>query len=361
MRPITFIAATAVLLGANSANAATVPASIVLTQGDVPAGENEVVTLLNPPTTDGHGAVGFVGRLGLSDYFIWYDGQIIWRNSDEKDEILGVAEATMGNAGKNGFIYSPKVSGSDSVWTQNGLLAIENVQAPGFPQGTNSTFHSRPMMTPGGTAYWISGFNENGGTSTEGRMLYRAPAADPDLIEVVLRADDLIGGLAIDRPSGIGLDFQISDDGNHHIHDLLLDTGGSVDDGAVYVDGVLVARENSPNGDGDNWDNFDLMAINNGGNYMFSGDGDGDSSSDEYLVYNAEIQLREGDTVDGITLANSARIDGLSLSNAGAAVHLWSYAGGNEVLLYTCDAADLANSKVVLQRGDELDLDDDGV
>ena len=39
--------------------------------------------------------------------------------------------------------------------------------------------------------------------------------------------------------------------------------GSTISDGGVMVNDVLVAREASPNGTGDNWDNFDMVKINN--------------------------------------------------------------------------------------------------
>ncbi len=298
------------------------PVTVVLQIGDTPAGGGgAMVDGLNPPFTDGGGRVGFNGALTSGERFIWIDGGIVFLDSSVVGATLTGAESTMGISDADGFIYSPSVDGDDSVWSHTGLVLRENVQAPDFPAGTNNTFNSRPTMSPGGAAYWIAGFDDTGGTSTLGRMLYTTPTAPAGDITVVLRSDDMVDGLAIARPSGIGFDYQVSDDGTHHIHDLLMDTGSTADDGAIYVDGALVAREGQANGTGANWDNFDVVSINDAGNYLFSGDDDGDSSKDEFLAYNGVIGVREGDVVGGIALTTTAAVLGASLNNAGQAVH----------------------------------------
>ena len=339
-----------------------VPVTVVLQVGDTPAGGGgEMVDILNPPFTDGGDRVGFNGALTSGERFIWIDAGITFLDSSVVGATLTGAEGTMGISDAGGFIYSPNVDGDDSVWSQGGLVLSENVQAPGFPAGTSNTFNSRPTMLPGGAAYWISGFDPAGGSSTQGRMLYMSPTASSGDISVVLRSDDVVDGLAIARPSGVGFDYQISDNGAHHIHDLLMDTGSTINDGAIYVDGSLVAREALPNGAGANWDNFDVVTINDDGHYLFSGDDDGAAASDEFLAFDGVIAVREGDTLDGITLTATASVLGASINNAGWAVHAWSRSSGtDEFLFVACDAADLAASVVVAATGDEVDIDNDG-
>ena len=151
-----------------------------------------------------------------------------------------------------------------------------------------------------------------------------------------------------------------SDNGGHHIHPL--DMVGSTDtDGFLYVDSSLVAREGDPNGSGiDNWDNFDFVSINNTGAYLFSGDTDGVTSSDEFIAYNGAIILREGDTVDGVTLESGFAVRGLGINNLGQAVFDWG-SGSVEHLFFACDASDLQGTgRLVLSTGDDVDLDGNG-
>ncbi|MCI0584257.1 MAG: choice-of-anchor D domain-containing protein, partial [Chloroflexi bacterium] len=266
----------------------------------------------------------------------------------------------VGDAGQ--FIYSPAVDGDDAVWTHNGALLVDGTQAPGFPPGVTNTFNSRPQMGPGGQAYWVSGFNETGGTATQGRMLYTSSDAMPGTITVVLRSDDLVGGFPIDRPSGIGFDYQFSDDGAHHIQDLLLDTGSTANDSVIYVDGAVVAQEGSPAGGGlpgENWSAFDAVSINDAGDHIFSGDTSGAAATDEFIAYDAVIGLREGDTVGGVTLTSTASVQAASLNDLGQAVHLWSVSGGTEHLFFAPDAADLATGVRLVSTGDLVDVDGD--
>jgi hypothetical protein len=336
-------------------------ATMVIREGDTPSGAAGPITALNSPFTSGDGVVAFTGT-AAGDGFVWIGTDIVWLNSDAVGVTLTGGESTMGLGNSGQFIYSPSLNGEDAVWTHDGFLAVENTQAPGFATGTVSTFHSRPTMTAGGRAYWVSGFNENGGATTEGRTLYTAYPATPNEIQVVLRSDDIVGGLAISRPSGIDFDYQASDDGAHLIAVLLMDTGSSLDDDVLFVDGALVVRESMPTGDSDNWDNFDSVSINDDGDYVFSGDTDGDTTTDEFVAFNGAIAIREGDTIDGIALTATAAVRALSLNNRGEAAYTWQTGLGEEHLFIAHDASDLASTSIlVLSTGDLVDLDGDGL
>ena len=346
-------------------DAAVVEVAVMVREGDTPpAGDGNPVDGLNSPFTNGRGTVGWTGSLDLnpgSDTFVWFGTDLIWRGTDEPAQVLSGGEGTMGISDSAGFIYSPSVDGDDAVWTDNGLLLVEGSPAPGFDPPTTNTFNSRPTMTPGGIAHWIAGYDLDGGGSSDGRVVYRAVDGLPENIEVVLRAGDMVGGFEIEDGSGIDFDYAFSDDGTRHIQPLQMVTGNIANDNFVYVDGALVARESDPTGDGDNWDNFDNVTINDSGNYLFSGDTDGASGSDEFIAYDGLIVLREGDTVDGFTLTSSASVQGVAINNLGQAVHQWDTADG-EVLFKSCDASDLRNgSTLVLAEGDEIDSDGDGV
>ena len=358
---------TALLLGLTLAGAtfgATVPAELIVREGDSPPGaDGQPVTNLNAPFTDALGNVGFTGSLetdlGGTDNFVWFGSSIVWLNSDAPENLTG-AEGTMGISDAGGFVYSPSIDGDDGVYSQNGLLAVEGEAAPDFDPPATTTFHSRPTMTPDGTAYWIAGIDPAGGGSSVGRALYSSAGAVPGTISKVIAFGDLVDGLPIDEGNGIDFDYNLSDNG-HHIHVLLLETGDTNTDGHVYVDGSTVAQEASPSGDGDNWDNFDSVSINDSGDYLFSGDTDGATASDEFIAHNAEIVLREGDTLDGITLASSASVQALSINNLGQAAFIWSYSGG-ETLFFACDASDpVGTASAVLTTGDDLDLTGNGV
>ncbi|MEM1204206.1 MAG: lamin tail domain-containing protein [Acidobacteriota bacterium] len=337
------------------------PATVVLQDGDTPAGGGgAAVDLLNPPMTSGTGAVGFVGAVA-GDRFVWFDTGIAFLASDVMSNILSGGEAVMGVGDAAQFIYSPSIDGDDGVWTQAGLLAVENTAAPDQPAPTQSTFHSRPTMIPTGQAHWVAGLDPTGGTTSNARVLYTSTDGTPATITSVLQSGDMVDGLAISSgSSGILFDYWFSDDGAHHIHELDMASGSTADDNAIYFDGSLIARESLPNGSGDNWDNFDLMAVNTSGDHVFSGDTDGDTGSDEFIAYNGAIALREGDMVGGVALPSGVAVRALGLNDAGQAVHAWGSTGFGESVFFACDAGDLAGtSTLVLSTGDGIDTDGD--
>ncbi|MFK7957355.1 MAG: choice-of-anchor D domain-containing protein [Lysobacterales bacterium] len=333
-----------------------VPATLILQEGDMPSASAATVTELNAPVVNGNGEVSFLGVLSDDDRFVFTGTGLVHQNSTVTAFTLTDGERSIGVDSSGGFIYSPRVDDADAVWSQNGLILVENTQAPGFPTGTNSTFHSRPSMISTGAAYWVAGFNETGGTDSEGRVLYTSSDATAGNVSVVLRSDDIVDGFAIARPSGVDFDFDISSDGSQHISVLVLDTGSLDDDGVLYVNGSIIARESTPSGADDNWDNFDSVVINDSGDYLFSGDTDGDTVSDEFIAFNGVIALREGDTIDGVQLGDLVRF--VSLNNQGNAAYAWA----QEHLFFACDASALASTSLrVLSVGDTIDLDDDGL
>ncbi len=337
---------------------AIVAATLVLAEGDTTPGVTGVVTTLNQPFVNGAGDPGFTAN--AAENFVFFSAGAIWVSSDGLPAVLTGAEFTMGIGNLGEFIYSPSTDGSDSVWTDVGLLAVENVQAPGMPTGTVSTFHSRPTMIPSGQAYWIAGHGDAaGGTSSVGRILYTSSDGAPSTTAIIIKTGDSIGGQVVDT-SGIDFDYDLSDNGSHHIHPLDM-VGSTGTDGFLYVDGSLVAREGDPNGSGiDNWDNFDFVSINNSGAYLFTGDTDGDTATDEFIAYNGAIILREGDTVDGLTLDPGFAARGAGINNLGQAVFGFG-SGSVEHLFFACDASDLQGTgRLVLSTGDDVDLDGNG-
>ncbi len=348
---------TGTTLFASDVAAQTIPALRVVEVGDEIQGV--AITNLNEPHINDDGVVGFGGVLADNDRFIWYDDGPVWRNSDEDLLSLGGAEVCIGIGDAGEFVYSTSINSNDGIWTHNGMLTREHESIPGFSDTTISTFHSRPTMIGSGQSFWVAGFNENGGSSTLGRVLLTSLDNQFGSFFPILRSDDVLEGLAISA-SGIDFDYDISANSFHHIHVLTLDTGTSTDDGVIYVDGAIAARESMSNGGGDNWDNFDLVSINNAGNFLFTGDTDGSQQTDEFIAYNGAIVLREGDTVAGVELKTGAVLRFAALNNDESAVYGWDN-GNTEYVFFTCDANNfVSTSKLVLEVGaDGLDFDQD--
>ncbi|MDD5722845.1 MAG: hypothetical protein PHY29_03795 [Syntrophales bacterium] len=349
---------------------AVVPAAVVAKVGDIhPGAGGDPISTINLAFTNGQGQLGFIGsvmRTTGSDAFVWYNSGFVWFNSN--NALLTGAEYDMGIGNDGHYIYSPSYGGNDAVWTHDGLLLAKGASSPGMADKW-VTFNSRPSMLPDGTAYWVAGWTGVEGTSTsEGRVLYRSADTATPVITTVFKSGDQIGGVTLDAPNGIGFDYMVSDNDLHHIHALLMETDDvtvtTSNDGFIYMDGTLVAREASPASGGtggENWDNFDKVGISNIGNYLFSGDTDGDITTDEFIAYNGTISLREGQTVDSIELATPATVQGLAINNRNQAVHLWTVGDGGKHLFFARNTANLAGSVRVLSTGDMIDVNGDGV
>ena len=330
---------------------------LVVQAGQTPPGAPAPVSAIGPPFVNGTGQVGLTGSLDDGDRFVWYGDGIRWRNRSGSG--LSGAETWMGTSDGGGFIYSPAVNGRDAVYTHGGALLVEGARAPGRPGGAAITFNSRPSMLPGGRVYWVAGINETGGTSTQRRVLYTSADATPAAIEPLLAGGDRVDGLVI-ADQGVLFDYRFSDDGAHHIHELDL-IAPSTSDGALMVNGHIVAREGFrvPNRR-DSWSTFDLLDINNAGNYVFSGDTSGDTAKDEFVAYNGAVAVQEGQTVAGVTLEPGATASALHINNLGQVVMMWDV-GDVETVFLSCEAGSIAQTaRIVLTTGRGLDFDGDG-
>jgi len=333
--------------------AAVVPGQVVVKQGD--ALGPSFVSVLNTPFTDGNGKVGFVGSLTDAERFIWWDTGAVFFSNDALPDVLTGGESTMGVSNTGGFIYSPSFNGNDAVYTHGGKLLAKGDACPPLP-GLYSSFNSRPTMLPDGTAYWVGGTSTTpGGTTTNRHLLKATDPTDSTTIVRVLGGGDVIEGKTI-KTTASNFDYWISDNGLHHIHVLDMDVTLNEH---VYLDGAFVAQEGGPTGQGDNWATFDIVGVNNSGNYIFTGDTDGDVASDEFLVYNGVIEVREGDTLDGVTIVTGSTFRAAAINNLNEVAHMWG--SSTDEHLFWGVGGDLANSVHLLAVGDSVDVDEDFV
>ena len=333
---------------------------LIAIEGEMPTGGGGgTILTLGSPFTNSNGEVGFTGSIdigGTTEHFVWFGTGITFLDTEALPTVLSGAESTMGISDAGAFIYSPSTDGDDSVWSSDMLRLQVDDPAPLFP-GRFISFASRPQMDDDGEAYFVAGITDVAGGSTQDRILYRASGV---IISKVLASGDLIGGIPISGSNGIDFDYDVSSDGDHYISVVDLDTGSIANDLAVVVDGVAVVQEDDPIDGVENWDNFDVVGINSNGDYIYTGDTNGDTSTDEFLAINGEIVVREGDTLAGVTLTSAAQLRAASINDAGQVVCSWGIAGGTE-LLFVGDAADFAYSaRLLLATGDELDFDGDG-
>ena len=355
------VVALLVSLGGNAA-AQPVRVNVVVQISDVLTGDSSPVSHLYNPFTNGLGEIGFLGRLSNGDQFVFVTDEILWVDSDEITLDLGYSDYySMGFSNAGGWIYAPEADDTanlDGIYSHNGIMLAQGDAAPGYADATIQALF-RPIMLPGGAAYFVANIDTDADTNPEERALYLSPTAADDDLSIVMKSGDMVGGFALGE-YGIHILYDVSDDGAHVATIVDLDTGASNNNIGVSVDGTLVMQEGQATGGGDNWGNFDLVAINNAGHYVVSGDTGGDASADDFIAYDGVIAIREGDLVDGVTLATSASVNGLSINNDNQVAFYW-YNSAWEVLFFACDGSNIAGTaRQLLAKGDFVDVDGDG-
>lgn len=344
------------MLAASTASAAVVPGEIVVRVGQTPDLADGPVAELQSPFVDSAGVVGTVGTLESGDGFVFRGDQVIHHHSDAAVELFG-GEPAMGHATGDRFVFSPNVgtSTTDGLYNDLGNVLSVGGQAPGFAGGTTSTSFARPAMTDDFAQWWVMGVNTGG---VQNRVLVMTDDTLDDA-SIVLAGGDVIDGLTV--VTGIGAldnDWQVSFNGMQRIHVLTVDNGGSVS--AVAVNDTIAALEGEAADDEVSWENFDLVTIDNDGNYAFSGDSDADLD-DEIVAYNGFIVVREGDTVAGVDLTSGHTVRALSVDDNGNMMHLWGNASV-ETLFFACTPEDAETaSEYAIATGDEIDFNGDMV
>ena len=248
-------------------------------------------------------------------------------------------------------------SSMESVWLDGTALAIASDPIPAST--FLWSFFTDAGVTESGTPYFVAGIDDAQG-NTFGRGLFTGttPAA-------LYQTGDLIPNMPFPLSgSAVGFDFQFSPNGTHDMVEMDLDTTSAADraiaiDGSGLLLGGSLVREDSPipssigGFPGELWDNFDAYAIAESGDYMFTGDTAGDTTTDEFIVRNGLIWQREGDAVDGSILGSN--IDGAALSENGSIAYIWDVvSGGSEIEALFHEAT------LLLQVGDSVDWDGDG-
>jgi hypothetical protein len=222
-------------------------------------------------------------------------------------------------------------------------------------------------VTADGHPHWVGGISTVQGGSSQNRVLFYGVALTP-----VLMGGDPIGGVSepLDTGSGnIDFDYRFSPLGTHYLAPAKLDAPSTVDgimvlNGDALMAGGGIVREGSPipaavgGLPGENWDNFDYVGVTEDLDYLFTGDTDGDTATDEFVVVSGQIELREGDLLDtdeGLLPISGSIESGYMNAQADWAV-VWDVndATGNVEAL-------ILNGKLILKEGDAVDLDGDGV
>ncbi len=357
------LAAPLALLGAFLAAppaAAQLAATVVIQEGDTPAGAPGPVTGLRSPFTNGLNQVGFTG-VATSTQFVWVNDAIVWLDVDETNLTLGGSSLwssmTMGFDDSGGWIYAPHVDGEDGLWTNNGLLLVHGDPAPGFASPATIYQLYAPTMLPNGQVHFVATIDLDNDDQPDTRALYVNATATPgpSNFATLLEGGDSLTGATL-APAGIEVHYAVSDDGQHYVAEIRTDAQGNPY--GVAVDGSVVAIGGTSTGGVDDWQAIADLTVNNAGDYLFSGQTNGAAATNDFIAYNGSIVIRQSDTIDSVPITGDPRA--LSVNNHGHAVFIWETGNGSEVLFGSCDASNLATNAFLIATEDSTEVDVDG-
>ncbi len=256
-------------------------------------------------------------------------------------------------------IDTPSGSTVESVWLDDTPLGIVGEPIPGTTEFWG--FFTDGRLTDAGVPSFVAGISDTVGGSSLGRGLFvgTSPTA-------LYRTGDMIPGLPFAlSSSAIDFDYKFSPDGSQQLIEMDMDTASTEDrvitlNGIGLVLGGTLLQEDQPvpasvgGVAGENWDNFDYYAINNAGQYAITGDTNGATTDDEFILRDGMMWHREGDMIGGVTVLDA--IEGLAQNSSNTIAYIWdvvSATGSDEALFI--------EETLVLQVGDEVDWDGDGI
>lgn len=272
-----------------------------------------------------------------------------------------VGSVNVNNAGTVAFTYG--APGIPSSAPDVGLFLSSSPEAryargesaPGFAGGAAITqVNGLNVDQTGGAAFHL-GSDSMGGRNTDQTALYYLPE-DAHVPSTLVKTGDTFGALPVAEVSNV---WAVSDDGEHWAAAGLLDDPNVQQDGILVVDGSVVLRENVTASSGsDFFEGFDHVDINDLGGVVVAGATSGAAAVEHYVAYDGVVLVRQGDTVDGVTLPVDTEVESVSTNNLGQVLHQWRGVG----LFLTCDPTDPAGTtKLLLTPSDGLDIDRDGV
>ena len=374
IRTLTFVLLFASLTLSSKAFAGVVTA--LVRESDSSLGQT--ITAIN------NSAVNHTGGYAFSLTFDGSTSAIVGNNSNGSPSVLRT-EATIGDQMQTSFegffgisdagqlAYSPGVtntttnqSGIDAVWVDDSpvLSELDPVIAS---NGSFSSFNSRPAITSSGIPYWVGGVTDTAGGSTNDRGLFFDG-------NILLQGGDDIGvGDSLTVGSGVDFDVRFSQFGNRYILPVDVDSSNANDlvvvvDGSVLSLGGDIVREGTTvpipvGGDGgERWDEIDFVAINEAGEVFLTGETDGTTNSNEFVLAGGSIVLREGDLVGGLPSTGgiagvTSGIEGGDMNEQGDWSVIWDVddpvLGNAEVLIL--------GGELIAKEGDAVDWDNDGI
>lgn len=368
-------------LTAAAASAAVVRADLVTQVGDVTllGAEGRPLANLSYPIVTGLGALGFAGTLGLGggavDGFVWFDGEIVWRNSTWGPDLIGALTGGFSDGG--GWLMRTAENGTPQLWTHNGLLLSQGGWVAWGEEETLTVLQiAERTMSVTGQAYWRAQLKDS--QQQAYWLVLRSPTATGGDVLFEVAPSTRFGGYPMAGSQGVGR-FQISSDERSKIYSVTLSVDGT-NQSAVVLNGVIAALQGGSTGGvpGETWyGTLGLdVATNSIGAATFTAHTT--AAGHPWVVgYRAggrrptRVVLREGDCVGTqggetpcLTLDPDTEARTVALGESSELVHLWieSFAqGGDEYLFHSCDPVNARAATLLLSRGDAVDLDGDGL
>lgn len=315
------------------------------------------------PTMNGNGTVAVVGLSTVAlDDFVFVGDSIFFKGTDLTSPVLEPLANQCGIDDNDNVVFMGDDEFSEEIIYHSSLGQIirEEDPAPGYAVGAVINILYRPMMLPNGRMYFVASIDEDNNGSSDSRAIYQVSPGG--FISLFYTSNNpLNGGQVLSNTNGYDFDYDVSENQAFSIHVVDMNTGSTLNDGGVAVNGTLVLQENDPLNLTEDFDNFDMVRINSNGDYLVSGDSDGSTTTDEYIIVNGSVQVREGDVLDGYPLTTAATVQNMDINDNGDAVFHWATAGIEEYLFTgnVNDPGGLASATMVLKRYDTLDVDGD--
>lgn len=302
--------------------------------GDPAPGLGQTITALNPPVYSDNGRLGFNMRVtGTNSWATWRNGSP-WQ---------GVAGPYSQQAAINDM---GRVAVVNPTLAPTGLLTVDWLNWS-LPATFLSNFDDPqiPSYLPATVAYLYADTSAQGvyyttaGTSTMNPYFTVARPFPGYVSLVAVRDYDLTDWM--DR--GI---FEVTFFGPRR---------GIVVDDASPGSEVVLAVVGDPSGIGSTtWTNVWSPVINSTWNTAFCASTNGPASQDRFLMVNGAVGLKEGDVVDGISLAGFEPVD-LDMSNDGFLVHVWQ--SGSRKVLFCGNVSSLLDSRMLLDTAAAMNLE----
>lgn len=353
---------------------AEVPTLLVY-EGEVLAPEGTVSSVSNPQTNgvggwcvimtanDGGGSVNRV--YGSADGVT--PAGTFWVEQTVGPYIQTSLNTTIDLDDAGNVIYRAVVTGLQPTLFINGTVLMEEETAitAGPLSGLVWDFVSNQQLRFDGVPYYTARVRTPDGGGGELLIEHLMSGTGYD---VILSSGGPVPGLpeVLDDSDGLESWYGFSANGTEYIISGTLETVGTgittnddevviVSGHALYLDRLLV-RELSPvpgsigGLSGELWDNFDHLEINEFGQMLITGDTTPSTTDDEFLFFDGQIVLREGDLLpEGVV---SGAIGHADMNEQGDWVAFWTVGGVESLIL---------NGEVVTQVGDTVDEDGDGI